>query len=1163
MEKIKLIIWDLDETLWKGTISDGDDIELNLNFATLIKNLTDKGIINSICSKNEFKDAQKVLEKFGLWDLFVFSSIDWTPKGGRVNKIIKDMNLRPINCLFVDDNINNLKEASFVTPELRTCLPQDLLKIINSNTEAFKGKEDRAHSRLKQYKILERMVSERSQASSNDEFLMQSDIHVEMIESSLQLERIHEMIHRNNQLNFTKDRIDIDTVREIFEKRKDVRRGVVRAWDKYGDHGIIGCYAVENNRLLQFVFSCRILGLGVEQYVYYKLGFPEIDVVPPCASELNKGEIPYWINKDQSTQNSKEVVKADDIKKNNVLMYGGCSLRPIWAYLESRLNVKFFEIFPATSICNLSVIMKEDDCFLREIKDNYDFVSIYDEVKSKMLDVNYESIIISLHEDFKQYKYTNTLSGKYFFAGSSQIKIDKAKWTVTPSSVNDITNELSYVLKNSNKNVFVVNNPNVVFAGQDKDDEYDYRINSNRALLELENTFNNLRIVDMCKYAKSPMNFYDTCSNHYNRDIAFMLSNDILEQLGTVAKKDTKLTKELCFEWCERDYKVNDIVFTIRIAVHNFRIYYQILGLDKYDFNCIEVFIYNNNELLCSSDLSVFDCPINNFGIYHVKLKFEFEGKNYIFTSKTVSFLSGNLDKRVDANLSEYDLSGFISNVCRKSNYLSKEIQYISCILSRNESISDFFVKKGISEIELYSDYSLLRPIFSALNLKKLKVSKVFCNSLSKDVVCDSYDSDNVRIELLSKDTIGSMNKGKVILVASDLSKDISLHKFFTKKGYMVYELDYILTHIITEIKFKRLFDHIATSVPFVVVRAITNTYASISNLLTKNEKQAFVSDNSLDKSDEVFKEPELMREDKFPYNAFKDKKGERLNIIDGFRKVCYKTSTTYKNKIFVFGGRTAFGYGVDDTSTLSSHLQKKFPDSDVVDMSNYFKTEDIDSAIKLMQEIRFKEGDSVIFLYDEYLLPYTNKQSWFNYDALDNSYFCIDVKQMLKGTDRPDYFVSPKSYSSDFYRDLSFVISNIITVYYGNNLFRKLHNLDKRALLSFIKEHSNTQHSLLSDCIKLYPFYCDQYNDRFFFKEYVRYLLENNNFKKAFELFNSVPCIYRQPIESLYNIFARAYLKYGDLESAEYYYSKLNNKEATDALRYISNLKTGECVEN
>lgn len=1160
MEKIKLIIWDLDETLWKGTISDGDNVELNLNFATLIKNLTDKGIINAICSKNEFKDAQKVLEKFGLWNFFVFSSIDWTPKGGRVNKIIKDMNLRPINCLFVDDNINNLKEASFLTPELQTCLPQDLLTIISSNTEAFKGKDDRDHSRLKQYKILERMVTERSQASSNDEFLMQSDIHVEMIENSLQLERIHEMIHRNNQLNFTKDRIDFDTVREIFEKRRGVRKGVVRAWDKYGDHGIIGCYAVENNRLLQFVFSCRILGLGVEQYVYYKLGYPEINVVPPCASELKKGEIPYWINKEKSALNSKEV-KADDMRKNNVLMYGGCSLRPIWAYLESKLNVKFFEIFPATSICNLSVIMKEDDCFLQEIKNNYDFVSIYDEVKSKMLDVSYESIIISLHEDFKQYKYTNTLSGKYFFAGSNQIKIDKTKWIVSSSSVNDIVNELSYVLKNSNKNVFVVNNPNVIFSGQDKDDEYSYRINSNRALFELKKTFSNLRIVDMCKYANSPMNFYDTCSNHYNRDIAFKLSNDILEQLGAVAKNRSKLTKESSFDWIESDCRVNDIVFTIKIAVHNFRFYYQIFGLEKSDFNCIEVLIYNNNELLCSSESTAFDCPIKNFGIYYLKLKLEFEKKSYIFTSGTVAFLNSNLDKRVDSNLSEYDLSGFISNFSRNSNYISRETQYISCILSRNELISDFFVKRGISEIELYSDYSLLRPILSAFNMNKIKVSKVFCNSLLKDIVCDSYDSDNIRIELLSKDTIGSVNKGKFILVASDLSKDISLHKFFTKKGYLVYELDYILTYIITEIKFKRLFDHIATIIPFVVVRAITNTYASISNLLTQNEKPIFVSNNSLDLSDEIFEVPELKRENKFPYNAFKDKKGERLNIIDGFRKVCYKTSKTYKNKIFVFGGKTAFGYGVDDTSTLSSHLQKKFPDTDVVDMSNYFKPEDIDSAIKLMQEIHFSEGDSVIFLYDEYLVPYTNKQSWFNFDALNNSYFCIDVKQMLKGIDRPDYFVSPKCYSIDFYKDLSFVISNIITVYYGNHLFRELHNLDKSALLSFVREHSSTRQSLFSDCIKLYPFYCDQYNVRFFFKEYVRYLLENNNFKKAFELFNLVPNIYRQQIESLYLIFGRAYLKSGDLESAKYYYSKLNNREATEALGYISNLKKGEKV--
>ena len=51
-------------------------------------------------------------------DLFVFKSIDWTPKGQRISKLIKDMGLRPVNCLFFDDNIVNLNEASYYSTEL-------------------------------------------------------------------------------------------------------------------------------------------------------------------------------------------------------------------------------------------------------------------------------------------------------------------------------------------------------------------------------------------------------------------------------------------------------------------------------------------------------------------------------------------------------------------------------------------------------------------------------------------------------------------------------------------------------------------------------------------------------------------------------------------------------------------------------------------------------------------------------------------------------------------------------------------------------------------------------------------------------------------------------------------------------------------------------------
>ena len=117
--------------------------------------------------------------------------------------------------MFVDDNRNNLEEAAFFVPELNIALPDEFKKLVKE--PPFAGKIDLEHQRLKQYKIMEVQNEAKKRSSSNEEFLYQSDIVVELVEDcSDQLERIHEMIHRNNQLNYTKDRISREKVDEIF-----------------------------------------------------------------------------------------------------------------------------------------------------------------------------------------------------------------------------------------------------------------------------------------------------------------------------------------------------------------------------------------------------------------------------------------------------------------------------------------------------------------------------------------------------------------------------------------------------------------------------------------------------------------------------------------------------------------------------------------------------------------------------------------------------------------------------------------------------------------------------------------------------------------------------------------------------------------------------------
>ena len=178
INKIKLIIWDLDDTFWSGTLSDNDysitPVEKNI---ILVKKLTDRGIISSICSKNDEEQAKKKLQELAIYDYFVFNSINWNPKGYRIKNTLSSMALRPQNVLFIDDNNTNLAEVEYVLPEIMVATPDILTQLYNMVDSI--GKDDRNHTRLQQYKLLETKKKDAAKFKSNEDFLRQSNIRIQ------------------------------------------------------------------------------------------------------------------------------------------------------------------------------------------------------------------------------------------------------------------------------------------------------------------------------------------------------------------------------------------------------------------------------------------------------------------------------------------------------------------------------------------------------------------------------------------------------------------------------------------------------------------------------------------------------------------------------------------------------------------------------------------------------------------------------------------------------------------------------------------------------------------------------------------------------------------------------------------------------------------------
>ncbi len=331
--KIKLVIWDLDETFWHGTLSEGNIVIPNEHIE-LLKNLIDAGVVCSICSKNECSDVEVVLKENNIFDLFVFNSINWSPKGERIRQIINEMNLRSVNVLFIDDNSTNRQEASSFCSGVMISDIDIIPEMISYYTEA--EKKDIEHKRLEQYKVLEKKVEFKAKAANNEDFLYSCHICVKICDDCLnQLSRISELVLRTNQLNFTKIRSTEDELKAIICD-KEYYCGYVCVNDDFGDYGIVGFFAVKNNRAVHFLFSCRTLNMGIEQYVYNVLGKPDVQIVPEVSSDLDI-ECPKWINQ-------KEIIKKEKKKKrkklnSKILIKGPCDMEQMFSFIEPSNNI--------------------------------------------------------------------------------------------------------------------------------------------------------------------------------------------------------------------------------------------------------------------------------------------------------------------------------------------------------------------------------------------------------------------------------------------------------------------------------------------------------------------------------------------------------------------------------------------------------------------------------------------------------------------------------------------------------------------------------------------------------------------------------------------------------------------------------------------------------
>lgn len=267
-KEIKCVVWDLDCTLWNGTLAESDNVQLKPGVVDIIKTLDARGILHSIASKNNFDEAMERLKKFGIHEYFLYPEIDWNAKSVMIANIQKNLNLGIDSFLFIDDQPFEREEVQAAHPDVTCVDAADYLKLLDMKRLNPRFITQDSARRRKMYQDdIKRKVEETEFQGTPEAFLSSLNMHF-IIHGAKEedLKRAEELTVRTNQLNATGKTYDYNELNQ-FRLSDKYKLLVCELTDKYGSYGKIGLALVEITdeafHLRLLLMSCRVMSRGV------------------------------------------------------------------------------------------------------------------------------------------------------------------------------------------------------------------------------------------------------------------------------------------------------------------------------------------------------------------------------------------------------------------------------------------------------------------------------------------------------------------------------------------------------------------------------------------------------------------------------------------------------------------------------------------------------------------------------------------------------------------------------------------------------------------------------------------------------------------------------------------------------------------------------------
>ena len=269
----KAIVLDLDDTLWKGTLSEVgiDKIKDNLQseqgatfiaFMKFVKSLANElGIFITICSRNDFKMVESTIEKlddniFPLKNQIDYIIANNNNKSENIRKIAEQLSILPNSIVFIDDN-------QIVRDEVKLKLPEVFVPEWTNHNELvtqliagciFERVEFSLNSqnRRKNYKIIQ---TERTQNSL-------PKLSVKVINDDKHTESI-KLYSKSNQFKISSNdgKFEGDAKSLYFEicRENGENLGICSA--------ITYTYSYDIFHIHNWAISCRYFEIGLEEFI--------------------------------------------------------------------------------------------------------------------------------------------------------------------------------------------------------------------------------------------------------------------------------------------------------------------------------------------------------------------------------------------------------------------------------------------------------------------------------------------------------------------------------------------------------------------------------------------------------------------------------------------------------------------------------------------------------------------------------------------------------------------------------------------------------------------------------------------------------------------------------------------------------------------------------